>query len=93
LLVVVDYFNDYVRARSLAFAAQIKIMEKSSLVFLGYERFGFYLRLLQEKLQDCVMKKKEFKILEKLLVSFILYFIIVESVGISLPCTIYYSTI
>jgi hypothetical protein len=32
---VIDYFNDCTRARSLGIAAQIKIMGKPSLVFLG----------------------------------------------------------
>jgi hypothetical protein len=35
LLMLIDYFNGYTRARSLGTAAQIKIMGEPSLVFTG----------------------------------------------------------
>jgi hypothetical protein len=35
LLMVIDYFNGYVRAHSLGIAAQIKIMGELSLVYSG----------------------------------------------------------
>jgi hypothetical protein len=59
---VIDYFNDCARARSLGIGAQIKIMGEPSLVFSG-QWFGF-IRLPSEKYK----KKKEFEDLEDLLV-------------------------
>jgi hypothetical protein len=44
LPMVIDYFNDCTRARSLSIAPQIKIMREPSLVFSG-PWFGFYLWL------------------------------------------------
>jgi hypothetical protein len=47
LLMLIDYFNDYARARSLGIAAQIKIMGEPSLVFTCVW-FGF-IQLSSEK--------------------------------------------
>jgi hypothetical protein len=52
--------------------AQIKIMEEPSLIFTGLW-FGIYLGLPLEKYKIMSWKKKEFKDLEDLLVSFRLY--------------------
>jgi hypothetical protein len=73
---LIDYFNDCARARSLGIAAQIKIMGEPSLVFTGLW-FGF-IRLSSEKYKIMSWKKKEFEDLEDLLVSFRLYFVIAE---------------
>jgi hypothetical protein len=54
---VIDYFNGCARACSLDTAAQIKIMEESSLVFSGLW-FGIYLQLPLGKAQDCVIEEK-----------------------------------
>jgi hypothetical protein len=77
LPMVIDYFNGCTRARSLDIAAQIKIMGEPSLVFLGLQ-FCTYLRLPSGKYKIVSWKKKEFEDLENLLVSFRLYFVIVE---------------
>jgi hypothetical protein len=55
----IDYFNGYVRARSLGIAARIKIMGKPSLVFTGLW-FGIYLGLPLEKYKIVLWRKKEF---------------------------------
>jgi hypothetical protein len=73
---LIDYFNSCARARSLGIAAQIKIMGELSSVFIGLW-FGF-IRPPSEKYEIISWKKKEFEDLEDLLVSFRLYFIIVE---------------
>jgi hypothetical protein len=83
----INYFNGYACARSLGIAAQIKITEELSLVFTCLW-FSIYLGLPSEKYKTMSWKKKEFKDLKDLLVSFKLYFVIVkESSCIS---TIYY---
>jgi hypothetical protein len=74
LPMLIDYFNDYARTRSLGTAAQIKIMGESLLVFTGLW-FGF-IRLPYEKYRIMSWKKKEFEELEDLLVSFRLHFVI-----------------
>jgi uncharacterized membrane protein len=74
---MIDYFNGCAYACSLGIAAQIKIMGESLLVFSGIW-FGIYLRLPPGKYKIVSWKKKEFKDLEELLVSFRLYFVIVE---------------
>jgi hypothetical protein len=63
---VIDYFNGCARACSLGIAAQIKIIEESSLVFSGLW-FGIYLQLPLGKAQDCVIEEKKFEDLEDLL--------------------------
>jgi hypothetical protein len=73
---VIDYFNGCVRARSLDVVAQIKIMENLVLVFTGLW-FGF-LRLPSEIYKIVLWKKKEYKELKDLLVSFRRYFVIDE---------------
>jgi hypothetical protein len=73
----INYFNGCTRAHSLDIAAQIKIMGKPSLVFTGLW-FGIYLGLRSEKYKTVSWKKKEFKDLKDLLVSFRLYFVIVK---------------
>jgi hypothetical protein len=84
---LIDYFNGCKRACSIGIAAQIKIMGEPSLVFLGLW-FCNYMRLPPEKYRIVSWKKKEFEDLKDLLVSFGLYFVIVEvSLCIS---TIYY---
>jgi hypothetical protein len=86
LPMLIDYFNGCARARSLSIAAQIKIMGEPSLVFIGLW-FGS-IRLPSEKYKIMSWKKKEFKDLEYLVVSFRLYFVIADdSLCIS---TIYY---
>jgi hypothetical protein len=77
LPMVIDYFNSHVRAYSLDIATQIKIMGEPSLLFLGL-LFDIYLWLPSEKYKIMSWKKKEFEDLKDLLVSFRLYFIIVE---------------
>jgi hypothetical protein len=74
---VINYFNGCTRAHSLDIAAQIKIMGEPSLVFSGLQ-FCTYLRLPSGKYKIVSWKKKEFEDLENLLVSFRLYFVIVE---------------
>jgi hypothetical protein len=70
----IEYFNDqWLRAGSFGIMSQIKIMKEPLLVFIGL-RFCIYLVLY--KIMS--WKKKEFKDIEDLLVSFILYFIIVK---------------
>jgi hypothetical protein len=84
---VIDYFNGCTHVCNLGIVAQIKIMGEPSLVFLGLW-FGIYLRLSPKVDKIISWKKKAFEDLKDLLVSFGLYFIIVEvSSGIS---TIYY---
>jgi hypothetical protein len=83
----IDYFNGCVRARSLGIVAQIKIMGEPPLVFTDLW-FGIYLRLPSEKYKIVSWKKKEFKDLEDLLVSFRLYFVIVKDS--SCNSTMYY---
>jgi hypothetical protein len=83
----IDYFNGYARARSLGIAAWIKIIGESSLVFIGLW-FGIYLGLPSEKYKIVSWKKKEFEVLEDLLVSFRLYFVIIKDS--SCISTIYY---
>jgi hypothetical protein len=78
------------RACSLGIAAQIKIMGDPSLVFSGLY-FDIYLRLPPRKYEIMSWKKKEFKDLVVLLISFGLYFIKVEVGWCFLPCTIYYN--
>jgi hypothetical protein len=73
----IDYFNGCARACSLGIAAKIKIMEEPLLVFTGLW-FDIYIELPSEKYKIMSWKKKEFKDLEDLLVSFRLYFIIVK---------------
>jgi hypothetical protein len=73
----IDYFNGCTRACSLDIAAQIKIMEEPSLIFTGLW-FGIYLGLPSEKYKIALWKKKEFKDLKDLPVSFRLYFIIIK---------------
>jgi hypothetical protein len=77
LPMVIYYFNGCTRARSLGIVAQIKIMGEPSLVFLDLW-FRIYLRLPQGTYKIVSWKKKEFEGLKYLLVSFGLYFIIVE---------------
>ena len=74
---LLDYFNGCARARSLGIAAQIKIIGEPLLVFTGLW-FGFYVRLPSEKYKIVSWKKEKFEDLEDLLVSFRLYFLIVE---------------
>jgi hypothetical protein len=74
LPMLIDYFNDSVRARSLGIAAQIKIMGEPSLVYTGLW-FGS-IRLPSEKYKIMSWKKKEFKDLEDLVVYFRFYFVI-----------------
>jgi hypothetical protein len=74
---VIGYFNGYVRARSLDIAAPIKIMGEPSLVYSGLW-FCTYLRLPPGKYNIVSWKKKEFEDFKDLLVSFGLYFVIVE---------------
>jgi hypothetical protein len=76
LPMLIDYFNGYARAHSLGIAAQIKIMGEPSLVFTGLW-FGF-IRLPSEKYKIMSWKKKEFKDLEDLVISFRLYFVIAK---------------
>jgi hypothetical protein len=76
LPILIDYFNDYTRARSLDIAAQIKIMEEPSLVFTGSIAWYLYLVAFR-KVQDCVMEEDS-EDLTDLLVSFRLYFVIFE---------------
>jgi hypothetical protein len=83
----IDYFNDCAHARSLSIAAQIKIMGEPPFVFTGLW-FGIYLGLSSKKYKIVSWKKKEFKDLEDLLVSFKLYFVIVKDS--SCNSTIYY---
>jgi hypothetical protein len=64
-------------ACSLGIVAQIEIKEEPSLVFLGLW-FGIYLGLPSEKYKIMSWKKKKFKDLKELLVSFRLYFVIVK---------------
>jgi hypothetical protein len=73
---VIDYFNGCARACDFGIVAQIKIMGEPSLVFLGLW-FGIY-RLPPEKYKIVSWKKKEFEDLKYFLVSFGLYFVIVE---------------
>jgi hypothetical protein len=86
LPMVIDYFNGCTRAHSLGIAAQIKIMEESSLVFLG-QWFSF-IRLPSGKYRIVSWKNKEFEDLKDLLVSFRFYFV---TVGDSLCISIMYS--
>jgi hypothetical protein len=72
----IDYFNGYARACSLGIAAQIKIMRESLLVFTGLW-FDIYLGLPSEKYKIVSWKKKAFKNLEDLLLSFRLYYFII----------------
>jgi hypothetical protein len=74
---VIGYFNGYAHARSLGIAAPIKIMGEPSLVYSGLW-FCTYLRLPLGKYKIVSWKKKEFEDFEDLLVSFGLYFVIVE---------------
>jgi hypothetical protein len=76
LPMVIDYFNGYVRARSLGTAAQIKSMGEPSLVFTGLW-FGF-LQLPSKIYKIVLWKKKEYEDLKDLLVSFRRYFVIDE---------------
>jgi hypothetical protein len=57
---LIDYFNDCARARSLSFIAQIKIMEESLLVFIGLSIFAW----LQESRRLYLGRKKSLKILK-----------------------------
>jgi hypothetical protein len=83
---VTDYFNGCTCARSLDIVAQTKIMGEPSLVFSG--QWFTFIRLPSEKYKIMLWKKKEFKDLKDLLISFRLYFIITgDSLCIS---TIYY---
>jgi hypothetical protein len=81
----IDYFNGCARARSLDIAAQI--MGEPPLIFTGLW-FGIYLGLPSEKYKIISWKKKEFKDLKNLLISFRLYFVIVKDS--SCNSTIYY---
>jgi hypothetical protein len=74
---VTDYFNGYTRACSLGIAAQIKTLGEPLLVFSGLW-FDIYLQLPPEKYKIMSWKKKKFEDLKDLLVSFGLYFVIVE---------------
>jgi hypothetical protein len=74
---VIYYFNGCTHARGLSIAAQIKIMGEPSLIFSGLW-FGIYLWLPLGKYKINLWKKKEFEDLEDLLLSFGLYFVIVE---------------
>jgi hypothetical protein len=76
LPMMIDYFNGYTRVHSLGIAAQ-KNIEESLLVF-SVLWFCIYLRLPPKKYKILSWKKKEFEDLKDLLVSFSLYFIIVE---------------
>jgi hypothetical protein len=87
LPLLIDYFNGCARACSLSIATQIKIMRKPSLLFTGLG-FGIYLGPPLEKYKIMLWKKKEFKDLKDLLVSFRLYFVIVKDS--SCISTIYY---
>jgi hypothetical protein len=69
LPMMIDYFNNCVRTRSLDLAGQIKIMGETLLVFSG-PWFGIYLRLPPEKYKIVSTKKKEFEDLENLLFFF-----------------------
>jgi hypothetical protein len=73
---LIDYFNGCARARSLGIAVQIKIMGEPLLVFTGLW-FGS-IQLSSEKYKIISWKKKEFEDLKDLVVSFRLYFVIVE---------------
>jgi hypothetical protein len=66
-----------VHARSLGIVAQIKIMGEPLLYFQIYGSVSIF-GCLQKKYKIVTWKKKEFKDLEDLLVSFRLYFVIVE---------------
>jgi hypothetical protein len=77
LLIVTDYFNGYTRACSFGIAAQIKTLGEPLLVFSGLW-FDIYLQLPPGKYKIMSWKKKEFEDLKDLLVSFGLYFVIVE---------------
>jgi hypothetical protein len=61
-----------VRARSLGIAAQIKIMNESSLVFIGLW-FGF-IWMPSEKYKIMSWKKKKFEDLKYLIISFRLFY-------------------
>jgi hypothetical protein len=83
---LIDYFNGCAHARSLGIAAQIKIMGEPSLVFTGL--WFSSIRLPSKKYKIMSWKKKEFKDLEDLVISFRLYFVIAgDSLRIS---TMYY---
>jgi hypothetical protein len=73
----IDYFNGCACACSLGIVAQIKIMGEPSLVFTGLW-FGIYLGLPSEKYKIVSWKKKAFKDLKDLLVSFKHYFVIAK---------------
>jgi hypothetical protein len=77
LPMMIDYINGCARAYRLDIVAQTKIMRESSLVFSGLW-FVIYFWLLPEKYKIVLWKKKEFKDLKVLLVSFGFYFIIVK---------------
>jgi hypothetical protein len=77
LPILIDYFNGCTRTRSLGIAAQIKIMGEPLLVFTGL--WFSFIRLPSEKYKIISWKKKEFKDLENLVISFKLYFIIGEN--------------
>jgi hypothetical protein len=73
---LIDYFNNCARARSLGIVAQIKITGEPSLVFIGLW-FGF-IQLPSKKYKIMSWKKKKFEDLEGLIIFFRLYFIIAE---------------
>jgi hypothetical protein len=82
LSILINYFNGCARARSLSIAAQIKIMEEPSLIFIGL--WFSFIRLPSRKYKIMSWKKKEFEDLKDLFISFRLYFIIAgESLCIS----------
>jgi hypothetical protein len=89
LPMLIDYFNSCACARSLGIAAQIKIMGEPSLVFTGLLFGSIWLPSKKYKIMS--WKKKDFKDVEDLVVSYRLYFVIAEDslAYVSLPCTIY----
>jgi hypothetical protein len=76
LLMVIDHFNGCAHVCSLGITSKIKIIGESSLVFICLW-FGL-LWLPLEKYKVVLWKKKEFKDLKDLLMSFRLYFVIVR---------------
>jgi hypothetical protein len=80
---VIDYFNGFVRARSLDTTTQIKIMGEPLLVFTGL--WFDFLRLKYTRL--CHGRRKNM-MTSKVCLFFRGYFVIMKTVYVSLPCTI-----
>jgi hypothetical protein len=76
---LIDYFNGYVRARSLGIAAQIKNMGAPLLIFAGiwYDICAIIFWLPSEKYKIMSWKKKSLKTSKISSFSFRLYFVIV----------------